>query len=132
MVGKHDTTKLGDKQKAALIAYLNKMGVDPDLFDLMMSANPQSIRLLTQVEASSLKMTTELSSADQLALAGVCPLDKSVASCIAVMTPPARRPANTPQAQPLPDEPDPDMPQPLERQAGVPVRVLSAQLSRAA
>lgn len=125
MVGKHDTTKLGNKQKAALIAYLTKMGVAPDLFDLMMSANPQSIRLLTQVEALDLKMTTELSSADQLALVGACARDKTIADCaLALMPPPP--PSNAPQAQPLPDEPDPDMPQPLERQASLPAnRVLS-------
>jgi hypothetical protein len=119
MVGKHDTTKLGNKQKAALIAYLKKMGVDPGLFDLMMSANPQSIRLLTQVEALDLKMMTEQSSADQLALVGACPQDKTISDCAAAMRP-VRRPSNMPQSQPLPDEPDPDMPQPLERQAFMP------------
>lgn len=116
MVGKHDTTKLGNKQKAALIAYLTKMGVDPQLFDLMMSANPQSIRLLTQVEAIDLKMMTELSSADQLAEVGACPRDKTINAC-AVALMPARPAPTAPQAQPLPDDPDPDMPLPLERQA---------------
>ena len=119
MVGKHDTTKLGNKQKAALIAYLNKMGVDPNLFDLMMSANPQSIRLLTQVEAINLKMMTEISSSDQLAAVGTCPRDKTISSC-AVALMPMGPPSNTPPSQPLPDDPDPDMPQPLERQASLP------------
>lgn len=127
MVGKHDTTKLGAKQRAALIAYLNKMGVDPGLFDLMMSANPQSIRLLGQGEALDLKMMTELSSAGQLALAGACPRDKALSECIIGLAPPSRR-SNAPQAQPLPDEPDPDMPQPLERQASLPAGVIAARV----
>lgn len=131
MVGKHDTTKLGAKQRAALIAYLDKMGVNPDLFDLMMSANPQSIRLLSQAEAMGLGMMTELSSADQLAVVGACPRDKTISAC-AVALLPVRPPANTPQAQPLPDEPDPDMPQPLERQALLPPLLSVPSLGRAA
>ncbi|MBZ5758728.1 MULTISPECIES: hypothetical protein [Rhizobium] len=122
MVGQHDTTKLGNKQKAALIAYLTKMGVDPDLFDLMMSANPQSIRLLTQVEALNLKMMTEQSSAGQLAAAGACPREKTISDCVVSMMPaPPPPPPSTPQSKPLPDEPEPGMPQPLERQALLPV-----------
>lgn len=129
MIGQHDTTKLGNKQKAALIAYLNKMGVDPNLFDLMMSANPQSIRLLTQVEALNLRMMTEQSSAGQLAAAGTCPRDKTISDCIIAITP-ARPPVNAPQTQPLPDEPEPGMPQPLERQAVLPIAPGASDLPR--
>jgi hypothetical protein len=120
MVGERDTTKLGAKQKAALVAYLTKMGVEPSLFDLMMSADPKSIRLLAQVEALNLKMTTELSSADQLVIAGDCPLDKTIASCEAVALPSAP-PSEKPQSEPLPDEPEPGMPIPAERRAMAPV-----------
>ncbi len=129
MVGQHDTTKLGAKQKAALIAYLTKMGVDKDLFDLMMSANPQSIRVLTQGEALSLKMMTEQSSAGQLAAAaGACPREKTISACVEASAP-ARPAASAPQSQPLPDEPEPGMPQPLERQALLPT---AADFGRAA
>jgi hypothetical protein len=122
MIGKHDTTKLDGKQKAALIAYLKKMGIDADIFDLMMSADPQSIRLLTQDEAERLKMITELSSADQLALVGSCDKDKTIAVCAAALAPPP--PAyHGPQSPPLPDEWDPDQPMRPERQALLPASV---------
>jgi hypothetical protein len=123
MVGERDTTKLGAKQKAAIIAYLTKMGVEPSLFDLMMSADPKSIRLLAQLEALNLNMTTELSSADQLVIAGDCPSDKTIAACEAVALP-AAPPSNAPHSEPLPDEPDPGMPLAPERRAMAPIRLL--------
>lgn len=133
MVGERDTTKLDAKQKAALVAYLVKMGVEPGLFDLMMSADPKSIRLLAQVEALNLKMTTELSSADQLVIAGDCPLDKSIAECEAIALPDAPPPSNGPESAPLPDEPEPGMPLPAERRAMVPAAPASGPiLDRAA
>jgi hypothetical protein len=121
MVGKRDTTKLGSKQRAALIAYLDKMGVDPSLFDLMMSATPQSIRILSPVEALDLRMTTEMSTADLLVTAGSCPVGKTLESCVAPVAPamPPRR-FVAPQSPPLPDSPEPGMPQPSEQQATVP------------
>jgi hypothetical protein len=124
MVGKRDTTKLGARQKAALIAYLGKMGVDAKLFDLMMSATPQSIRVLSQTEALDLGMTTELATADQLVLAGECPAGRTLATCTAPIAPlaPVAPPAPTivPQSPPLPDTPEPGMPAPTVQQAAMP------------
>jgi hypothetical protein len=133
MVGKRDTTKLGSKQRAALIAYLDKMGVDPSLFDLMMSATPQSIRILSPVEALALRMTTDMSTADRLVMAGPCPAGKTLESCIPPVAPAILpRPFVAPRSPPLPDRPEPGIPQPAEQQATMPADSLFAMFTRAA
>jgi hypothetical protein len=131
MVGKRDTTKLGSKQRAALIAYLDKMGVDPSLFDLMMSATPQSIRLLSPVEALNLHMTTEMSTADLLVTSGPCPAGKTLQSCMPPVAAP-QPPSVTPPSPPLPDSTEPGLPQPNEQQATNPTGDLFAALSSSA
>ena len=65
-------------------------------------------------------MTTELSSADQLVIAGDCPPDKTIASCEAVALPDTPPPSNGPESAPLPDEPEPGMPLSPEQRAMVP------------
>jgi hypothetical protein len=133
MVGRRDTTKLGSKQRAALIAYLDKMGVDPSLFDLMMSATPQSIRILSPVEALDLRMTTEMSTADLLVTSGPCPVGKTLESCIPPVAPAILpRPSIVPQSPPLPDSPEPGIPQPTEQQATMPAEGVFATFMRAA
>lgn len=133
MVGKRDTTKLGARQKSALIAYLKNMGVDPSLFDLMMSATPQSIRILSPVEALNLGMTTEMSTADLLVMAGNCPAGKTLASCIPAVAPAVLPPPFVaPSSPPLPDTPEPGMPQPSEQQAATPAAGPFAKITRAA
>ncbi|TCR92092.1 hypothetical protein [Rhizobium sp. BK376] len=107
IVGQHDTTKLGKKQKAALIAYLDKMGIDDAIFDMMMSATPSSIRLIKQDEAIQIKMTTEQESADDLVLVNGCADGKTIASCIAALHPapptPPPAPVSTPPVLPATD-----------------------------
>jgi hypothetical protein len=122
VVGQHDTTKLGRKQKAALIAYLDKMGIDDSIFDLMMSATPSSIRLIKVDEAVQLKMTTEQESADDLVLVNDCAGDKTIASCVAALRPaPAPAPAATQPVLPA-TAPVPETPQaPPSQQAQPPV-----------
>jgi hypothetical protein len=121
IVGEHDTTKLGKKQKAALIAYLDKMGIDDAIFDMMMSATPSSIRLIKQEEATQLKMTTESESADDLVLVSDCAGDKTVASCIAALHPaPPSAPVSPAPVSPSPvlpaTDPTPQVPQPSPSQ----------------
>lgn len=128
VVGQHDTTKLGKKQKAVLIAYLDKMGIDDAIFDMMMSATPSSIRLIKGEEAIQIKMTTEQESADDLVLVSGCADDKTIASCIAALHPapppaPVQAPAPAGTSPVLPAAtPAPEAPQvPSSQQAHPPI-----------
>lgn len=98
LVGEHDTTKLGRKQKTALLAYLGKMGIDPAILDLMLSTAPTTIRLIKQDEAVRLKMATEPETADDLVLVNDCASDRTIASCVAALRPaqPPMSPAGAP------------------------------------
>jgi hypothetical protein len=102
-VGQHDTTKLGKKQKAALIAYLKKMGVDAGIFDLMMGTTPSSIHVIMPQDSLQLGMTTENASAEDLVLASGCAASKLIAACLAAtapLPPPARGMVPPPPAPP--------------------------------
>ncbi len=110
LVGQHDTTRLDRKQKAVLLTYFKKMGVDAALFDLMMGTVPTSIHLIPQDEAVRIRMTTEQESADDLVLVNDCAGDRSIASCIAALHP-ATVP-ETPAAAPQPGSPQ-AAPQPV-------------------
>ena len=129
-IDKRDTTKVTGRQKADLIAYLGKMGIDPTLFDLMMSVTPKSVRVLSQVEALKLGVITESSNAAELVLAGPCPTGKTLASCLpAVVAPP---PTVSPQSPPLPDTREPGKPQPTEQEGATPAASPPAKFMRTA
>ncbi|MDE1991913.1 MAG: hypothetical protein KGI75_05390 [Rhizobiaceae bacterium] len=80
-VGKHDTTKLDRQQKKRLVDFLDEMGVNATLFDLMLGTKPVSIHLIAQVDALDLRLTTELADANDLVTAQDCKADQSIEAC---------------------------------------------------
>lgn len=89
-VGKYDTTKLDKRQRARLVGFLGKMGIDGSLVDLMLGTEPVSIHVISQMDALRLGLTTELAAADQLVMARNCKDKQSIAECAA---PPVTSPA---------------------------------------
>ncbi len=80
-VGKYDTTKLDKAQKARLTGFLDKMGIDRGLVDIMLGTEPSGIHLISQMDALNLKLTTELSDADALVSARNCTDGQSISGC---------------------------------------------------
>ncbi|MFK0162342.1 hypothetical protein [Rhizobium sp. NPDC090279] len=87
-VGRYDTTKLDKAQRARLVGFLDKMGVDRGLVDLMLGTDPNGIHLISQMEALRLKLTTELADADALVSASNCKENQSISDCAAPSPPP--------------------------------------------
>ncbi|MBB4190850.1 hypothetical protein GGE45_000333 [Rhizobium aethiopicum] len=58
--GQSSSTKLGKKASNALMAYLKEMGVDKDLVDHMMSATPDSIKIVPPAEAIRIGLMTDM------------------------------------------------------------------------
>jgi hypothetical protein len=83
-VGRYDTTKLDKAQRARLIGFLDKMGVDKGLVDLMLGTEPSGIHVISQMEALQLKLTTELADADALVSARSCKESQSITDCAAL------------------------------------------------
>ncbi|WP_077471828.1 hypothetical protein [Rhizobium sp. P44RR-XXIV] len=81
-VGKYDTTKLDKAQRARLVGFLDKMGIDKSLVDLMLGTDPSGIHLISQMDALKLKLTTELADAVTLVAADVCSSHRADAGCI--------------------------------------------------
>ncbi|MGY5775756.1 hypothetical protein [Rhizobium sp. LEGMi135b] len=81
-VGKYDTTKLDKAQRARLVSFLDKMGVDRGLVDLMLGTDPNGIHLISQMDALRLKLTTELADADALVSARNCKENQSISDCV--------------------------------------------------
>ena len=88
-VGKYDTTKLDKAQKARLVGFLGKMGIDKSLVDLMLGTDPNGIHLISQMDALQLKLTTELADALALVSARNCGLNQSISDCVAPLPSPA-------------------------------------------
>ncbi|AYG66900.1 MULTISPECIES: hypothetical protein [unclassified Rhizobium] len=82
-VGKYDTTKLDKAQRTRLARFLDKMGVDKGLVDVMLGTEPSGIHLMSQMEALRLKLTTELADADALVSARNCKDGQSISDCAA-------------------------------------------------
>ncbi len=82
-VGKYDTTKLDKAQRARLVSFLDKMGIDRGLVDLMLGTDPNGIHLISQMDALRLKLTTELADADALVSARDCRENHSISDCAA-------------------------------------------------
>ncbi|TWB17948.1 hypothetical protein FBZ99_102534 [Rhizobium sp. ERR 1071] len=82
-VGKYDTTKLDKAQRARLVSFLDKMGVDRGLVDLMLGTDPNGIHLISQMDALRLRLTTELADADALVSARNCRDNQSISDCAA-------------------------------------------------
>lgn len=80
-VGRYDTTKLDKAQKARLVGFLGKMGVDKALVDLMLGTDPNGIHLISQMDALRLKLTTELADAVALVSASGCGNSQSAPVC---------------------------------------------------
>lgn len=58
--GESKSTKLGKKGEAVLSAYLTEMGVSRDLIDRILSAPPETLRLIPSVEAMQLGLLTDM------------------------------------------------------------------------
>lgn len=82
-VGKYDTTKLDKAQRARLVAFLDKMGVDRGLVDLMLGTDPNGIHLISRMDALRLRLTTEPADADALVSARNCKENQSISDCAA-------------------------------------------------
>ncbi|WP_267549944.1 hypothetical protein [Rhizobium rhizogenes] len=82
-VGKYDTTKLDKAQRARLVGFLDKMGIDKSLVDLMLGTDPSGIHLISQMDALRLKLTTELADAVTLVSAANCGDNPSISNCVA-------------------------------------------------
>jgi len=80
-VGRYDTTKLDKAQKARLVGFLGKMGVDNALVDLMLGTDPNGIHLISQMDALKLKLTTEPVDALALVLASGCGVGQTGPAC---------------------------------------------------
>ncbi|ENN87972.1 hypothetical protein RHSP_50100 [Rhizobium freirei PRF 81] len=92
-VGKYDTTKLDKAQKARLVGFLGKMGIDKSVVDLMLGTDPNGIHLISQMDALKLKLTTELADAIELVSARNCGTNQSISDCVAPPPSPAGRSA---------------------------------------
>ncbi|OWV70038.1 hypothetical protein ATY77_18500 [Rhizobium sp. R634] len=73
--GKSSSTKLGKKASAALTGYLREMGVDQDLVDLLMSATPDSIKIVPPVEAMRIGLMTDMLSYNEWPGMPLCAAD---------------------------------------------------------
>lgn len=93
IVGQHSTTKLSNAMRTKLLAYFKTMGVDAAILDMAMTASPQSIHLIAQMDAKDIGLTTEFGSADDLVMAGACAADQTLTSCVAVRHSPSYAPA---------------------------------------
>lgn len=82
-VGQHSNTKMTKAFRKALLAYFNEMGVDSSIFDLAMSATPQALHLISQLDGAAIKLTTDLATADELVAAGACPVGRPLSGCVA-------------------------------------------------
>ncbi|MGV1755931.1 hypothetical protein ACQZ6F_09550 [Rhizobium sp. A22-96] len=82
-VGKYDTTKLDKAQRARLVGFLDKMGIDKSLVDLMLGTDPSGIHLISQMDALKLKLTTELADAVALVSVASCGDNPSISNCVA-------------------------------------------------
>lgn len=87
-VGKYDTTKLDRAQKARLVGFLDKMGVDKSLVDLMLGTNPSGIHVISQTDALAMKLTTELADAVALVSPRGCGVNQSATDCAVPPPPP--------------------------------------------
>lgn len=87
-VGKYDTTKLDKAQKARLVGFLDKMGIDRSLVDLMLGTDPSGIHLISQMDALKMKLTTELADAVTLVSVRDCGDKQAVSDCAAPPPPP--------------------------------------------
>jgi len=100
VVGQHSTTALSRPMRRKLLAYFKTMGVDAAIIDMAMSASPQSIHLIRQMDARGIGLTTEFASADQLVMAGPCAAGQTLASCLAAHEPPSKPASSAPAGAP--------------------------------
>jgi hypothetical protein len=82
-VGQHTSTKMTESLRNQLLAYFKEMGIDKSLLDMMLSANPASIRQISQSEGLKIGLETDLAAADDIIAAGACPPGQPLSGCIA-------------------------------------------------
>ncbi len=99
--GQSKSTKLGKQAEAVLSAYLTEMGVSQDLIERILSASPETLRLLPSVEAMKLGLLTDMLASNESPGIRLCRADDPAsARCHRHADPPVAEPA-TPAAQPV-------------------------------
>lgn len=93
--GQTSSTKLGKKSSAALTAYLKEMGVDDDVIDQMMSATPDSIKIVLPAEALRMRLMTDMLAYNEWPGMPLCAPD-APAEAVCHGHPPAQAPAAAP------------------------------------
>lgn len=71
-IGTVTSTDLSASLRGALESYLNGMGVNPALIDLMLSKPPEEVRYLNDQELTSLGLATEINEIEALFRSGIC------------------------------------------------------------
>ncbi|WP_195909496.1 hypothetical protein [Rhizobium tubonense] len=81
VLSEHKDTKMTDATKATLLSYFKEMGVDSSIFDMLMSATPDTFRMISQAQALKIGLVTDSNSADDLIAAGNCPIGQPLSIC---------------------------------------------------
>ncbi|TLX13969.1 hypothetical protein [Rhizobium sp. MHM7A] len=100
--GQSSSTKLGKKATVALTSYLKEMGVEKDLLDHMMSATPDSIKIVPPAEATRIGLMTDMLSYSEWPGMPRCAPDaaaEAVCHSRSVKTPVAEAPVSQASAQ---------------------------------
>lgn len=95
VAGQTSSTKLGKKSIAALTTYLKEMGVDDDVIDHMMSATPDSIKIVPPAEALRIRLMTDMLAYNEWPGMPHCAPD-APAEAVCHGHPPAEAPAAAP------------------------------------
>ena len=78
---------LSEATRNKYLDYFKRMGVDPSIVDMMMSAPPDKLRMISADEATKIGLLTDPDSAYDLVAAGDCPVGQAIKTCRAA--PPA-------------------------------------------
>jgi hypothetical protein len=119
-VGQRSTTELTKAMKKRMLAYFKEMGTDASILDMMMSATPDSIHVISRFDAIKIGLATELATADDLVAARNCAAGQPLASCNVPASPAPQPPHLEPPSLPAPPSATP----PSEAPAG-PVSAVS-------
>ncbi len=96
------TPDLSEATRNKYLDYFKEMGVDPSIVDMMMSAPPDKLRMISADEAIKIGLLTDQDSAYDLVAAGDCPVGQAIKTCKAAppTTPLVERGNGQPAAEP--------------------------------
>ncbi|MGV1789660.1 hypothetical protein [Rhizobium sp. A37_96] len=75
------TPDLSEATRSKFLDYFKRMGVDPSIVDMMMSAPPDKLRMISVDEAMKIGLLTDPDSAYDLVAAGDCPVGQAIKTC---------------------------------------------------